>query len=207
VKTKAPNWTDNGESIKYLHPDQISSLFAKIPARAVRDRAIFLLGYYRGMRASEIGLLRVEDWRPKENRLRVYRLKGRHGKDPREYLLGPKEATALKAWLKVRGETPGPIFPGTHRTRPPYVKAIGRRFLDQLMKRYGELANLPEDRRHFHVLRHSIATHLLEQGQPLEIVRDWLGHRNIQATLVYAQITNKRRDEASRNFYSGWDVG
>lgn len=192
--------------IKYLDPDQVRRLLSAIPARAPRDRAIFTIGYYRGLRASEVGLLRVEDWRHKDSRLRIYRLKGRHGKDPREFLLSPREIEALRAWLRVRGDTPGPLFPGVHRRRPPYVRAIGRRFLDTLMKRYGSQAGIPEDLRHFHVLRHSIATHLLEQGQPLEIVRDWLGHRNIQTTLIYAQITNKRRDDAGRSFYREWDV-
>jgi site-specific recombinase XerD len=63
---------------------------------------------------------------------------------------------------------------------------ISRRTLDWLMKRYGEKAELPPDKRHFHVLKHSIATHMLEAGADPRFVQDWLGHANIQNTVIYA---------------------
>jgi integrase/recombinase XerD len=44
------------------------------------------------------------------------------------------------------------------------------------------------------VLRHSIATHLLEAGRDIVDVQDWLGHTEISSTQVYARVTNKRRD-------------
>ena len=46
-----------------------------------------------------------------------------------------------------------------------------------------------------HSLRHSIATHLLDAGEGIEFVRDHLGHTNIQNTMIYAQITNHKREE------------
>ena len=49
-----------------------------------------------------------------------------------------------------------------------------------------------------HVLRHSIATHLLDAGWGIEAVRDALDHRSVQSTVVYAQITSKKRDELYR---------
>ena len=57
------------------------------------------------------------------------------------------------------------------------------------------MAGLPAKLRHFHILKHSCATHLLDKGFNIEQVQDWLGHVNIQSTLVYAKITNKRRQE------------
>ena len=53
------------------------------------------------------------------------------------------------------------------------------------MKKYGEAAGLPPAKRHFHCLKHTIATHLLEAGADLRFVQDWLGHSNIQNTVVY----------------------
>ena len=65
---------------------------------------------------------------------------------------------------------------------------IARRTIDWLMKRYGEAANLPPAKRHFHCLKHSIATQLLEAGADLRFVQDWLGHSNIQNTGRWADI-------------------
>ena len=67
------------------------------------------------------------------------------------------------------------------------------------------LAGLPEEKHKFHCLEHSIATHLLDAGADLAFVRDWLGHANIQNTLIYARITTVKRDtEARRLFASPW---
>ena len=75
------------------------------------------------------------------------------------------------------------------------------------MQTYGEAADLPPEQRTFHILKHSIATHLLDAGADLAFVRDWLGHANIQNTLVYARVTTVKRDtEARRLFASPWVV-
>lgn len=57
-----------------------------------------------------------------------------------------------------------------------------------------------------HSLRHSIATHMLEAGFEIEVVKDHLGHRNIQSTLIYAQITNKRRLEAFQKIEASSEI-
>ena len=45
-----------------------------------------------------------------------------------------------------------------------------------------------------HVFRHSIAVHFMNEGVDSADVKDWLGHRSISSTMIYAQVTNKRRD-------------
>jgi integrase/recombinase XerD len=63
------------------------------------------------------------------------------------------------------------------------------------MKRYGERAGVPRDKRHCHCLKHSIATHMLSAGGDLVFVQDWLGHRNIENTRIYTYLTSTARDD------------
>jgi site-specific recombinase XerD len=65
------------------------------------------------------------------------------------------------------------------------------------------MARIPEAKRYFHCLRHSCATSLLDHGQDIAIVQDHLGHANIQNAMIYAKITNKRRDAAGAAL-KGW---
>ena len=69
------------------------------------------------------------------------------------------------------------------------------------MKKYGENAELPQDKRHFHVLKHSIATHMLEAGPDLRFVQDWLGHANIQNTVIYAALSSRSREDKARKLF------
>lgn len=180
----------NIKTIKYLTQDELRSLLRVITSK--RDKAIFLLAYRHGLRASEIGVLRVEDVDLNRGRIRINRLKHSQGG---EYPMEPDEIKILKAWLKERQDS-SYLFP-SRRGVP-----ISRRTLDYMMKSYGEKAGIPKDKRHFHVLKHSIATHLLDAGADIRFVQDWIGHKNIQNTVVYAQITNRARDEQARKFFA-----
>jgi len=65
--------------------------------------------------------------------------------------------------------------------------------LDWLMRRsYGVKADLPAEKRHFHVLKHSIAVHLLDAGADLRFVQDWLGHVDIGNTVIYTTSPARR---------------
>ncbi len=90
-----------GRAPKYLTEEELQSLFAVI--KDPRDRAMFTLGFWRGLRASEVGVLRLENWHPKTGRLFVRRLKGSVSQD---YRVTPEEERALRAWLI--GELPRP---------------------------------------------------------------------------------------------------
>jgi type 1 fimbriae regulatory protein FimB len=86
------------ETIRFLTLDELGRLFAAT-RESVRDRALFLLAYRHGLRASEVGLLRGEDLDLHALRVTVHRLKGSHsGTHP----LQPDEAKALRAWLRAR---------------------------------------------------------------------------------------------------------
>ncbi|HUW44288.1 MAG TPA: tyrosine-type recombinase/integrase [Dehalococcoidia bacterium] len=179
------------KSIKYLTQDELKRLLGAITSK--RDSAIFRLAYYHGLRASEIGTLRAEDIDLTRGRIRIIRLK--HSQCG-EYPMQHDEIKALKAWLRERDNDNTWLFPSS-RGLP-----ISRRTLDYLMKAYGEKAGIPPDKRHFHVLKHSIATHLLDAGADIRFVQDWIGHKNIQNTIVYAQITNPAREQQARKLFA-----
>lgn len=167
------------ETIKLLSLDETKRLFSRIKDK--RDKAIFLTAYRHGLRSSEVGLLRVDDLDLKRLKIMLHRMKGSlSGEHP----LQPDEARALKAWLKEKGEGSPVLFP-SRRSLP-----ISRQLLDVLMKRYGAEAGVPKEKRHFHVLKHSIATHLLDADADLRFLQDWLGHANIQNTVVYASLVS-----------------
>lgn len=175
------------DAVKYLSEDQLEKLFRVI--KSPRDVAIFRVMYHRGLRASEVGMIQLSDWNEKSGRIRFARLKGSNGG---EYLLTSREARALRAWMKVRGSDPGPLFPSREGA------GISQQMLDVLMKRYGKLAGLPAELCHVHTLKHSCATHLLNLGESIEDVQDHLGHAAIGSTTHYAKYSSKRREVKDR---------
>ena len=132
------------ETIRFLTLDGLGRLLAATRG-SVHDRALFLLAYRHGLRASEVGLLRTEDLDLRALRLVVHRLKGSlSGTRP----LQPDEAKALRAWLREREQPPSSILFPSNRGDP-----IARRTPDWLMRTYGEQADLPPAERHFPALR------------------------------------------------------
>lgn len=179
---------------KHLTKKELSALFSVI--KDPRDKAIFTVAYFRGLRASEVGMLKLSSYIKDKGKLRVIRLKKSMSG---EFLLSPAEQKALKAWLKVRGPEPGPLFPSNRR------RGISRKMLDVLMKKYAAEAGIPAGRKHrFHALKHSIATHLVERGVEVLQVKNWLGHRSINSTLEYTHLTDKARDELAERLYTDW---
>ena len=103
---------------------------------SVQDRAIFRVGYHRGLRASEVGMLQMSDYRAGAGRLYVHRLEK---KDTAESTSLPtQKRKRWKVWLKERGDKPGPIFVSNRGT------AISQQMLDVLTKRYCASARIPK---------------------------------------------------------------
>ena len=176
------------ETIKFLTTDEIKRLFSVISKK--RDKAIFLLAYRHGLRASEVGLLQLDDIDYKKMRLHVHRLKGSISG---VHTIQADEMRYIKAHLKHRTKESPYLFVSNRGT------PIHRNTLGVLIKKYAEKANLPKEKRYFHILKHSIATHLLDDGEAdIRFVQDWLGHSNIQNTVIYANLANKTRDRKAR---------
>ena len=171
----------------YLAKDERQALMGLI--KVPRDRAMFRLAMEHGLRASELGLIEVEGWNRRTNRIYLRRLKGSISQD---YLLTSEELRALRSWIRVRGQVPGPLFPGYKHG------GIRRHQLNKLMHRYGELAGLPAHKRHFHCLKHTCGTMLRDAGVEIAGIQDHLGHADIRSTMVYAHATETQRRDVAR---------
>jgi type 1 fimbriae regulatory protein FimB len=169
--------------VKYLTSEEVEAFFRVV--KAPRDVAIFRIAYHRGLRASEIGKIQFTDLRLEAGRIQISRLKGSNSFD---YPLTKIELKALRAYVRIRGTRPGPLFLSRNGS------GISRCRLHVMMAHYAQLAGLPSDKSHMHAWKHSCGTHLAEAGADLLDIKDHLGHKNIQNTLVYVEITSKRRE-------------
>jgi integrase len=173
---------------KYLTQDEVRRLLTSITS--VRDRALFALIYHYGLRVDEATALTVQDIDLKNHRIRIRRLKnGVGGEKP----LWRHTAKVLRSYLRVRRDVGPYLFTGRKG-------ALQKRQVQHLFNQYTKQAGIKG--RSIHSLRHSIAVHLLEAGRGIEYVADHLGHRNIQNTRVYAQITNPLREQVFRELES-----
>ena len=135
--------------------------------------------YGAGLRVSELVVLRLGDIDSKRKFIRVRQGKGR--KD-RETLLPDKLLAALRAYWKISKPVEW-LFPGQNPERPISSNAV------RLMCR--ETAQKAKLSKHVnpHVLRHSFATHLLEDGVDLRTIQVLLGHRDLKTTSVYLHLS------------------
>lgn len=171
------------DSSQYFEQHEIARLFGAIKSK--RDKAIFRVAYHRGLRAHEVGILELSDFRDRDGVLFVRRGKGSVS---REHRLVDEELRALRAWIKYRGTQPGPLFPSRQG-----IKGITRMRLDQLIKQYCHAAGIRREKAHMHALKHSCGTHLAERGASAEEIQDWLGHREASSTAIYMHFSPQRR--------------
>jgi len=133
--------------------------------------------FQTGARVSEFVHLQVPDVYFDEQMLLITHAKG--GKQRYVPLL-PDLTHELRTYLRDR--TTGPLFETTRHTQ------YSPRRIQQLVQETAALAGITK-RVHPHLLRHSVATTLLERGMPLEQIQKFLGHVNLETTQVYAEST------------------
>ena len=179
------------ERIKFFSMDETRRLFSVITDK--RDKALFLTAYRHGMRADEMRLFNRNDFDKKSGKITLHRLKDSLGG---LHPMQADEMRILKAYLATRDDE----FPALFLSRNNLP--ISRFQCWHLMKHYGELAGIPEDKATFHALKHSIATHLLEAGADLRFVQDWLGHSNIQNTVIYTHLITNQKQEKARGLFA-----
>ena len=183
------------EEIKFVTPELVETFFKKI--KSVRDLALFSTMYYYGLRASEVGLLEVEHIDLDNNRIFIKALKGGISG---QHLLNPQVKRYIKAYLeqeRLRMRTLQKALFLSQKDFPITSTQVFR-----LFRTYARKAKFPEDRRHPHVFRHSIAVHMAEGGFDIYNVKEHLRHKKIENTLVYFQITNRTRMEKQKEMFN-----
>jgi len=174
------------DNIKFVSPDLIEKFFTKI--KSTRDKAMFSVMYHYGLRASEIGLLTLEDVDLNNNRIFVKALKnGISGQN----LLSPQVKRYITSYLeneRLNKRTLRKELFLSQKDHPITSTQIYR-----LFRHYAKRAKFPLDKQHPHTLRHSLAVHLAEAGLSVFEVKEHLRHRKVESTMVYFNLTNKSR--------------
>jgi len=175
------------QPVRYLTRAETEALFRAIPLAAVRDRVMFDLIYRHGLRRTEAVILRVAN--VQDDRIWIGRVKnGVSG----EYPLHPSTRKLLAVYLAERRVPQSPYLLTSRQSRDG--RPLSPSTIYECFRKYAVRAGIPKENRHVHVLRHSIAVHLMNAGWGAEDVQDWLGHKCISSTMVYGKVSNQRRE-------------
>ena len=150
----------------------------------LKHQTALSLAYGTGLRAAEVSALKVVDIDSERMTLRVEQGKGR--KD-RYAMLSPVLLDRLRVWWKVaraQGKMldGGWLFPGLDPLDP-----LSTRQLNRAIHVAADLAGI-DKRVSMHTLRHSFATHLLEQKVDIRVIQVLLGHKKLDTTAIYTQV-------------------
>src|SRR5246127_4374501 len=155
-------------------------------ASAPKYKAAFATAYGAGLRVSEVVALKVGDIDSERMLLRVERGKG--GKD-RHAMLSPQLLELLRAWWREGRRRSlllpgGWLFPGRNPVEP-----LSARQLCRVVRAAAQAAGITK---HVspHTLRHSFATHLLEQDVDIRVIQTLLGHAKLDTTALYTRVAN-----------------
>ena len=162
-----------------LSPEEVSRFLEAAPG--LKYKAAFSVAYGAGLRASEVMSLKPTDIDSKRMVIRVEQGKGR--KD-RYVMLSPQLLELLRDWWRV-GQPEGWLFPG----RDP-VQPLTTRQLNRACHAAAQMAEL-EKPVSLHTLRHSFATHLLEQNIDIRVIQVLLGHAKLDTTALYTQVATR----------------
>ena len=162
-----------------------------IDLKGIRDKAMLEFAYATGMRVTEIISLNLDDVNLEEGYVTC-----RNGNKQRNIPLGKMSLKALKEYIEeardilIKSESEQALFVNINGGR------LTRQGFWKIIKYYKEQAHITKDITP-HVLRHSFATHLLQNGADIKAIQTMLGHSDISSTQVYMQF----QDEGLKNVY------
>ncbi len=162
-----------------LSVNEVLAFLAAI--RSLRDRVIITVLYSAGIRLGEVCGLRVDDIDSSRMLLRIRQGKGR--KD-RFAPLSPIALNLLREWWRASAHPKGLLFPNKNDASRPLSPATVQRAVKVAARDAGLTKRISP-----HTLRHSFATHLVEQGNAVRAIGVMLGHAHGRTTEIYTHVT------------------
>jgi integrase/recombinase XerD len=169
-----------------LSQEEVSLLLDAAPG--LKYKAAFGVAYGAGLRVSEVVALKVSDIDSQRMTLRVEQGKGQRD---RYVMLSPQLLEWLRDWWRA-ARPQAWLFPGQNPVNP-----MSARQLSRIVRETAREAGIAK-RVSPHTLRHSFATHLLEQNVDIRVIQVMLGHAKLETTALYTRVAvNTIRDVAS----------
>jgi integrase/recombinase XerD len=166
-----------------LSPEEVARLLDAAPG--LKYKAALSVAYGAGLRAAEVISLKLSDIDSKRMLIRVEQGKGR--KD-RYVMLSPHLLNLLRVWWKA-ARPQGWLFPGRDPAQPMTTRQLNRG-----CHTAAQMAEINK-RVSLHTLRHSFATHLLEQNIDVRVIQVLLGHAKLDTTALYTRVATKTISE------------
>ena len=192
-KTKRPR-AKVEHTVTYLTPDEIKAVYRKIQGTANkkfvnRDLCIFTLAVKTGLRVSAICNINIKDIDFNENTITVVE----KGKKKRQIMFGDNMKEMLKAWIKDR-KTYFKEIETDALFVSQFKKRITTDMVRVLIKKYTDGVTT----KHItpHKLRASCAVNIYDQTKDIMLVRDMLGHENVETTMRYTRAAEESKKEA-----------
>lgn len=171
-------------SREFLTEDEINKLMQaarKIGRHGHRDSTMILIAFRHGLRVSELISLK---WQQIDlDAARLYVVRRKSGTNATHPLYGPE----MRALRKLMRDYPESDYVFITERKAPMISSTFRK----LFMRAGQLAQLPFPV-HPHMLRHATGYKLANDGRDTRAIQDYLGHKNIQHTVKYTEITPHR---------------
>ncbi len=175
---------------KYLNYEEIEKLLNSIDTttkEGIRDKLVIELLYSTGIRVSELVNIKIKDIKINEKQILIL---GKGNKE-RIVLFGELAKQTLKEYLNTNKE----LFTGNINNQYLFINKNKNHLstnkieliVKDVLKKSALKLNISP-----HTLRHTFATHLLENGADLKSVQELLGHENLKTTAIYTHISNER---------------
>jgi integrase/recombinase XerD len=175
---------------RFLSPLEVAEMF-RVSEKKPRDNMLLKCMYYLGLRNSEVRDLHIDDIDIINNMVKVVQGKG---KKDRYVLIPVGFSDELKVYIKDRK---GHVFEGRAKQG-----TLSDRHIRRIVKLHARAANVRKyEEIHPHTLRHSYATHLQNNGTPLNVIQTMLGHERIETTSIYTHMgLDKAREFIDKAF-------